>query len=186
MMNTTKMAFRADLAAATAIVIACLVSVNVTSSVAATRIPTFCQGRSVKAIDNRDTRRKGGSDGSARTVRRLRVAGVVLLVSTDQVDAGQSVFARLVNRGSRYLGYGLEFHIERYTTARGWFVDPASPPGPWPKVGGRLNPGFAGRCYGFHVPADQPRGHYRFSTKVEVLDRPRSRPIRRTGEFDVR
>jgi len=99
---------------------------------------------------------------------------------------GDSVYARLVNFGVKRTGYGLEFTIERYTAATGWFVDPASPKGPWPKVGGLLDSGSAGRCYHFDIPTEQPSGRYRFSTKIDFhLDS--ARPlVRRTAEFLVR
>jgi len=137
-------------------------------------LPQFCEVDSATAVH-----------GSSRLGRATESTGVRLVVNKSHVSRNARVFARLVNFGTESVGFGYEFSIERYTASTGWFVDSASPNGPWPKVRTVLKPGSAGRCYRFDVPDEQPHGRYRFSTKVEFhLDSP-APPRRRTAEFLV-
>lgn len=109
--------------------------------------------------------------------------GVLLLVNRSSVSAGKLIYARLANFSTSRVGYGLEFAIDRRLTG-GWILDPSSPKGPWPKVGGILKPGRAGRCYRFKVPGEQPQGLYRFSTQIQV-HLGTQQQARRTAEFRV-
>lgn len=108
---------------------------------------------------------------------------VVFAVNMRVVKAGGVVFARLLNLGRRTADYGREFAIESFKESR-WDLDPASPPGPWPRIQYSLPSDSASRCYRFVVPGDQAPGRYRFSTSVD-LQRGAQKPVRRIAEFRV-
>jgi hypothetical protein len=107
--------------------------------------------------------------------------GIKLVLSKEEVKPGGVVKARLVNFDEEVATYGAEFKIQRYGPA-GWKTDPSSPSGPWPRYLGKLQPGKAGRCYSFSVPADQSGGRFRFSTMVGLG----AKQLEKTGEFRVR
>lgn len=155
---------------------ACICVVLILSaSTASARQPHFCR---VDTAQGAYTASSIDKDPSARPPR-----GVVLLVNKAEAKPGSVIFARLANFGRKRASYGREFAIER-RFASGWKVDPASPKGPWIRVASILKPSAAGRCYRFNVPADQPAGRYRFSTKVSPeIGRA---PQRRTAIFEIR
>lgn len=110
--------------------------------------------------------------------------GVLLGANKRYVEGGEFIYARLLNFGSKIAGYGWEFLIERHTVS-GWTLDPSSPKGPWIKKLGLLKPGAASLlCYKFQIPKGQPKGRYRFSTRVSYLGH--GILTRRTAEFFVR
>jgi len=106
--------------------------------------------------------------------------GIKLVVSKEEAKPGVVIKARLLNFDEAVGTYGAEFMIQRYGPA-GWETDSSSPTGPWPRYLGKLQPGKGGRCYGFSVPADQPSGRYRFTTKVTFG----SKQLGKTGEFRI-
>lgn len=83
------------------------------------------------------------------------------------MSPGQVLAARLVNRMNTTASYGVAFRIERFANGS-WELDPSSPKGPWPRKLGRLEPGSAGACFYFRIPAQQPQGKYRIVTFVHV------------------
>jgi hypothetical protein len=90
------------------------------------------------------------------------------------VSPGEVLAARLVNRMNKMASYGVAFRIERFSNGS-WQLDPSSPKGPWPKKLGRLEPGSAGACFYFRIPAQQPQGKYRIVTFVRVDGKKTSR-----------
>jgi hypothetical protein len=140
-------------------------------------VPRFCRVNTAQAALEAQVEQEHHS--MSRNPR-----GIVLLVSQSEDIPGAWVYSRLADFGNVSAGYGREFAIERLTPS-GWEIDPASPKGPWIKVLGRLNPGAVGGCYRFHVPATQPAGKYRFSTKIRLPLNGR-RWVRRTAQFAVK
>jgi hypothetical protein len=123
----------------------------------------------------------GASDLVERFGETPPARGIKLAVSKEEVKAGEVVKARLLNFDEEKSGtYGAEFKIQRFGST-GWETDPSSPAGPWLRYLGKLQPGEAGRCYTFSVPAEQDSGRYRFSTKIRIS----AKQLGKTGEFNV-
>lgn len=127
----------------------------------------FCEIRAADEV----LRQRGG---------QAPASGVLLVTDKHEVQPGKQIRARILNFGPRSVRFGAEFKIQRYDAGR-WTTDPSSPDGPWSRRAGVLAPGRAGGCYRFLVPSDQPRGWYRFVTKVTVGSQPRQR----IGKFRV-
>src|SRR5215218_3189002 len=73
------------------------------------------------------------------------IQGVLLALERKQVNPGETIFARLVNRGKNLASYGQYHRIERYVGGE-WISDPAGPHGPWTRKLWGLGPGRSGRC----------------------------------------
>lgn len=162
------------------IVMAGLITFGLTGSTASAGSPSFCQEskRSETSLNHL---------ASSETLppRSASPRGVVLITSKKVFSPGDVAFARLFNFSQHIAGYGREFSIQRYGPS-GWSLDPASPKGPWARVRHRLQPGSAGRCFRFRIPAGQPQGKYRFSTEVYTQLGTRKGPAKKIAEFSVR
>lgn len=97
--------------------------------------------------------------------RRCGSTGIAFCLKLRVVRRGQVAAARLVNHEKRTVAYGLAFAVQRRHST-GWRRDPVSPDGPWRQVRRSLRPGRASRYFRLRVPPQQPRGRYRFVTKV--------------------
>lgn len=115
--------------------------------------PSFCQGSTVEAVE-------GAASGRA-------IQGVSLVIERNLVRSGDTLRARLVNRGDDLASHGADHRIDRYLGSE-WTVDPAGPHGPWVKKLWGLGPGRAGSCFEWVVPTDPPSGSYRFVVPVKV------------------
>lgn len=135
-----------------------LITVTGQAPDASAKQPNFCKGSSVDVL-------RAGVIGPS-------VAGISVALYARRVEPGQSLYARLINRGEDRATYGPQHRIERYSDSQ-WMVDPASPHGPWHKIFWLLPPDAAGRCFQFAVPVDQPAGIYKFVIPVKG-DRGRS------------
>lgn len=140
-------------------------------------LPHFCQVPSAGAVVK--NRSKGTLPSLGPGTKKA-----MLLVNHSTVPSGGTVYARIANFSSVIVGFGLEFQIEERLSGS-WQVDPASPPGPWPQKRGRIQPGAAGSCYVFEVPADHSPGELRFSTVIEGLQGAAGRSARKYAQFTV-
>ena len=108
------------------------------------------------------------------------MAGIAATARERRLRPSQTLYARLMNRGSERANYGPEFRIERLEGSK-WVLDPASPRGPWLKKIYTLKAGMFSRCFRWSVPSEQPMGTYRFIAFVKV----NGKRSRRTVEFFV-
>lgn len=79
---------------------------------------------------------------------------------------GQTVYARLENRGLAFALYGEEFEVEGLQ-GEAWGPVPAAP-GPYGTGLQFVAPGTTGHCLNFPIPAGFPAGRYRLSQETII------------------
>lgn len=109
----------------------------------------------------------------------------ILALNASSYRPGQTVFARVENRGTELVGYGVPYAIERLSGST-WSKAPESPRGPWILPLLLSNPGMSGRCTGFWITPDMPAGRYRMVKEIDFMrqsGKDRSKFL--LAEFDV-
>lgn len=108
-----------------------------------------------------------------RVVKRSYAAGVA--VNRDRVRPGQKVFARIENRGTGSVEFGLSYAVERFERGRwveqdlgvdGWLLPLIVMPG-----------GGSGWCMPYRVPRDASPGRYRFVKELGLGGRRDKRAV---------
>jgi hypothetical protein len=114
-----------------------------------------------------------------RVVKPTFHAGVA--VDRDHVHPGEKVFARIENRGTSWVSFGLEYAVQRLEGGHwveqdlgvdGWLL-------PLILMGG----GGSGWCMPYEIPADATPGHYRFVKHLGFSGRRGGKPA--TAAFSV-
>lgn len=94
-----------------------------------------------------------------------------LLINSHRVTAGDRVFVRLANTGTRSLGFGFEFHTERFVHGRWRGLGPIKVHGTTivsPSVLVFLAPGRAHECIWIALSQKWPKGRYRVAQKASL------------------
>lgn len=102
-----------------------------------------------------------------RVVRRTFHAGIAVNRKTFQ--PGQDAFARVENRGTEPVEFGVEYGVQRFEHGH-WGRDLIAGRA-WPLVGIGMFGGFAGWCSRYQIPPDAPPGRYRFVKGLGSADR---------------
>ena len=87
---------------------------------------------------------------------------VRLKVWRHRVQRGATNYFRVENLGTRTLGFGWEYHVERFAAGT-WKQVPESSSTAWPDEEIGLSPGQYGWCGSYEVPKHAPLGRYRFT-----------------------
>jgi hypothetical protein len=113
-----------------------------------------------------------------RVVKPTFNAGIA--VDRDRARPGQRVLARIENRGTSWVSFGLEYAVQRREGGR-WMAQDLGVDGwllPLITMGG----GFSGWCMPYRVPADASPGQYRFVKELSFGERHDKRAL---AHFDV-
>lgn len=117
-------------------------------------------------FDNRGGKRLARFGENFRVLRPSLDVDVVL--NGTDFRRGETVEARLLNRGAAFLHFGLGRHVE-YFDGSAWTAAPAFRQGPIPAIGLSLGPGESGSCWGATIPSETPAGLYRFAIGFDYL-----------------
>jgi hypothetical protein len=119
-------------------------------------------------IDLSITRRGGRSLGTyAEYVRVVRpTMDVRLALSHQSVARGQSILARVENRGTEAVAPQSRLHLERFDGQHWQTVASYLTPGVRSRVRAILTAGQAGRCVEIRIPLEQEDGLYRVRSEV--------------------
>lgn len=102
-----------------------------------------------------------------RVVRRTFHAGIA--VDRRTFHPGQSAFARVENRGTEAVEFGLEYRVQHFEHGH-WGPDLIAGRA-WPLVGIGMFGGYAAWCSRYQIPPDAPLGRYRFVKGLGSADR---------------
>lgn len=83
-----------------------------------------------------------------------------IAVDRRHVSPGQKVFARVENRGTSWIEFGLYYEVQRFEGGR--WVEQDLGVGAWPLPSILMGSGQSGWCMRYRVPADASPGWYRF------------------------
>lgn len=83
-----------------------------------------------------------------------------IAVNRRRFEAGQEAFARVENRGTSWLEFGLAYSVQRFEGGR-WASQPLGS-GVWPAIGLFMGGGSSGWCMRYRIPPDAAPGWYRF------------------------
>lgn len=93
-----------------------------------------------------------------RVVKPTFHAGIA--INRLQFEPGQEAFARVENRGTSWIQFGLAYEVQKFEGGR-WVAQPFGS-GVWPAVGLILPGGYSGWCMRYQIPSDASPGRYRF------------------------
>jgi len=106
-----------------------------------------------------------------RVVKPTHHAGIA--VSPARVRPGQEVFARVENRGTGWIGFGLPYAVQRLEEG-GWVEQPLGVDG-WLLPLILMEGGHTGWCMRYDVPTDASPGWYRFVKDLSFFGRERDK-----------
>jgi len=109
----------------------------------------------------------GGYSEYLRVVRRTFHAGI--FINRKTLHPGQSAFARVENRGTEWVDFGLDYAVQHFEHGH-WGRDLMAGRA-WPLIGISMVGGYAGWCSRYRIPADAPPGRYRFVKSLGSGDR---------------
>jgi hypothetical protein len=116
-------------------------------------------------FENRGGKRLARFGENFRVLRATLDVGLALSATT--LRPGETVRARLLNRGAAVLFFGLGRSIE-YFDGTNWIGPPPGlRQGPIPAIGLFLPPGGSGSCWQATIPPDAPAGLYRFGVEFD-------------------
>jgi hypothetical protein len=101
-----------------------------------------------------------------RVVRRSFHAGIA--VNRKSFRPGQDAFARVENRGSEAVEFGVAYEVQRFAAGH-WGRDLLGNRG-WPAVLIGMGGGFAASCMRYRIPRDAKPGRYRFVKSLGAAD----------------
>lgn len=108
-----------------------------------------------------------------RVVRPTFHAGIA--VNRRHVRPGQRVFARIENRGTSWVEFGVPYAVQRFEGGR--WVEQDLGDGAWPMPALLMGSGQSGWCMRYRVPADASPGRYRFVKDLDFWGRPGKRAV---------
>ncbi|MDQ3725744.1 MAG: hypothetical protein M3335_07655 [Actinomycetota bacterium] len=108
-----------------------------------------------------------------RVVKPTYHAG--LAVNRRHVRPGQRVFARVENRGTSWVEFGVPYAVQRFEGGRWVGQDLGIDAWPLPLI--YMGSGLTGECMPYRVPADASPGRYRFVKSLDFARRPGKRAV---------
>jgi hypothetical protein len=102
-----------------------------------------------------------------RVVRRTFHAGIA--VNHKTFHPGQDAFARIENRGTEWVEFGVDYGVQRFEHGH-WGPDLLTGQA-WPLVAIDMSGGAAGWCSRYRIPPDAKPGRYRFFKGLGSADR---------------
>lgn len=108
----------------------------------------------------------GGYSEYLRVVHRTFHARIA--VDHKMFHPGQEAFARIENRGSEGVGFGVAYDVQRFEDGH-WGRSLLGKP-VWPAVEIFMGGGGSGFCMPYRIPFDAPPGRYRFAKALGSAD----------------
>lgn len=132
------------------------------------------------------SRKPLGQFGEYVRVMRERPSRARLALNKSSFYSGESVEARIENRGPRSLFFGLSYRVEAFD-GDDWTASAIQPP-PMPLIGLSIRPAEAASCWRFQIPPEAAVGRYRLAVEVSLLlpgQAQRRRFLTARSSFDV-